>query len=105
MEHEPLLGFAFEALHALHVIAGTEGGGDQRLGFAASKDGGTVCAWQNADFDPDVADLIEGASIRTATLFRDLLAEDLFAQILVIFRDLAASSCIFLRDLRSSARP
>ena len=59
---------------------GAERGGDQRLGFAAGEDGGAVGAGQNADFDPDGADLVEGAAIGTALVRGDLLAEDSLAQ-------------------------
>ena len=68
---------------ALLVVVGAQGGGDQRLGLAAGEEGGTVGARQHADFDPDVADLVEGAAIGTALLFDDLLAEDALAQGLV----------------------
>ena len=44
----------------------------------------TVGAGQNADFDPDIANLVEGAAIGTALLFDHLLAEDALAQRLVI---------------------
>ena len=66
VQHEALLGFAFEGLQALHVVAGAQRGGDQRLGFAAGEDGRTVGARQHADFDPDIADLVELAAVGTA---------------------------------------
>ena len=80
VQHEAFLGFAFEDFEALHVVAGAQGGGDQRLGFAAGEDGGAVGAGQNADFDPDIADLVEGAAVGTALLVDHLLAEDALAQ-------------------------
>ncbi len=65
VQHEALLGFAFEGFQPLHVLAGAERGGDQRLGFAAGEDRRTVRARQHADLDPDVADLVELAAVRT----------------------------------------
>ena len=53
VQHEALLGFAFEGFEALLVVVGAEGGGDQRLGFAAGEERRTVGAGQNADFDRD----------------------------------------------------
>ena len=66
VQHEALLGFAFEGFQPLHVFAGAQRGGDQRLGLAAGKDGGTVSARQHANFDPDIANLVELAAIGTA---------------------------------------
>ena len=80
VQHEALLGFAFEGLQPLHVFAGAERGGDQRLRLAAREDRGAVRARQHADLDPDIADLIELAAVGTAPLFDHLLAEDLLAQ-------------------------
>ncbi len=48
VQHEALLGFAFEALQSLHVVAGAERGGDERLRFAAGEDGAAVGARQDA---------------------------------------------------------
>ena len=101
VQHEAFFGFAFEGFEALHVVAGAERSRDQRLGFAAGEDGGTVGARQNADFDPDVANLVEGAAIGTALLLDDLLAENALAQNLVV---LLRSSCGRLRHL-PEARP
>ena len=80
MEHEAFLGFAFEAFEALHVVAGAERGGDQGLGFAAGEDGAAVGAGQDAGFDPDFADFVEGAGIGTAFLLENFFAEDALAE-------------------------
>ena len=80
VQHEAFLGFAFEDFEPLHVVAGAQGGGDQGLGFAASEDGGSVGAGQYADFDPDVANLVERAAVGTALLVDHLLAENALAQ-------------------------
>ena len=76
MQHEALLRFAFEHLQSLHVVAGAESGGHQGLSFAAGEDCRSVGARQNADFDPDIANLIEVAAIGTALLFDHLFAEN-----------------------------
>ena len=66
VQHEALLGLAFEAFEALHVVGGAERGGNQCLRLATGKDRRTVRAWKHAGLDPNVADLVERASIRTA---------------------------------------
>ena len=71
--------FAFVAFHALCVVGGAERGGDERLGFAAGEEGGTVDAGQNADFDRYISDLVEGAVIGADALVEHLLAEDVLA--------------------------
>ena len=98
MQHEALLGFAFERFQPLHVFAGAQRGGNQRLGFAAGEDRRTVRARQHADFDPDIADLVELAAIRTPLLFDHLLAEDLLAQQVEVLARLLAASLVFFRN-------
>ena len=98
VKHEAFLGFAFEDFEALHVVAGAEGGGDQGLGFAAGEDGAAVGAGQHADFDPDVADLVEGAAVGTALLVDDLLAEDALAQGLVVRLELRLRFFVVFRN-------
>ena len=96
MQHEAFLGFAFEAFEALHVVAGAEGGGDQGLGFAAGEDGAAVGARQDAGFDPDFADFVEGAGVGTALLVDDLLAEDALAQRFVVVIEFLLRGFVFL---------
>ncbi len=107
MQHEAFLGFAFEAFEALHVVAGAERGGDQRLGFAAGKDGAAVGARQHARFDPDFPDFVEAARIRTPVLLYHFLAEDTFAQRFKIMFQLGLRLFILFGDfgqqLRASA--
>ena len=77
VQHEALAGFArFQEFDALRIVLGAEGDRDQRLGFAAGEEGGTVGARQNAGFDGDLADLIEGAAVGTAVVLQHLIAED-----------------------------
>ena len=99
VQHEALPGFAFEGLQALHVFAGAQRGGDQRLGFAASEDGGAVSARQHADFNPDIANLVELAAIGTALLLDHLIAEN-FAR--AAGRSTCSPSCGRLRRLPES---
>ncbi len=101
VQHEALLGFAFEGLQPLHVVAGAQRGGDQRLGFAASEDRRAVSPGQHADFNPDIANLIELAAIGTALLFDHLLAEDLLAQQVEVLAGLLAAGFVFFRNRRS----
>ena len=68
MQHEAFFGFAFEAFEALHVVDGAQRCGYQGLGFAAGEDCAAVGAGQDAGFDPDVANFVEGAGIGTALL-------------------------------------
>ena len=98
MQHEAFFGFAFEAFEALHVVAGAERCCYQRLGFAAGEDGAAVGAGQDAGFDPDVADFVEGAGIRTALLFDHFLAEDALAQSLVILLELCLRFFVVFGD-------
>ena len=100
MQHEALLGLAFEDFQPLHVVGGAERGGDQRLRFAAGEDRRAVRARQNADFDPDSANLVEGAAIGTALFLDHLLTEDALAQGLeVVLGPFAALVVFFLAAL------
>ena len=77
VQHEALGGLAgLQQLDALLVVLGAERDRDQRLRFAAREQRRTVGARQHADFDGDLADLVECAAIRTAALLQHLVAED-----------------------------
>jgi len=88
VQHEPLLGLAFEPLDALRVIGRAQRGGNQRLGFAAGEDRGTVNPRQRANFNRDGTNLVELTRIRTATLVGYLVAEDALAKRFIIMREL-----------------
>src|SRR5260221_10394353 len=84
VKHEALLGFAFEPFKPLHVVACAQRRSDKRLGFATREYRRAVSAGQNADFDRNVANLIECASIGTTFLMSHRLAENAFAKSFVI---------------------
>ena len=65
-------------LNALLIVLGAERGGDQGLGFSAGEQRGAVRARQHADFDVDLADLVEFAAVGTAAVLEHLFAEDAF---------------------------
>ena len=64
------------------------------------KIGAAVGARQDAGFDPDIANLIEGAPIGTALLVDHLLAENALAQRLVILLELLLAPRRRLRAAR-----
>ncbi len=99
MQHKALFRFAFERLNWLrHVIRGAKRGGDQRLRFAAGKDGGAVRAGKKSGFNPDGANFIKRAAIRTALVSNHLLAGDLLAQFFVIALKLFLSLLAVFRN-------
>ena len=98
MKHEALLSLAFEAFQPLHVVAGAERGGHQGLRFAPCEDCAAVRARQNSGLNPDLANLIEGAAIRTPLLLDHLIAEDALAQSLVILFELAPAGGVVFRN-------
>ena len=59
------------------------------MGFAAGEDCASVSAGKHAGFDPDVADLIEGAGIGTLPVIDHLIAEDALTQRFVVMVELA----------------
>ena len=67
-------------LHALLVFLRPQGGGNHRLRLAAREQAGAVRARQDADFDVDLADLVERSAVRTASILQHLIAEDALFQ-------------------------
>ena len=90
---------------ALLVVLGAQRDGHQRLRFAAREQRRTVRARQHADFDGDLADLVEGAAIGTAAILQHLVAEDPLLQRVVDTSPLrpsalpASASAILLLEL------
>jgi hypothetical protein len=69
------------------------------LGFAAGEDGAAVGARQDAGFDPDFADFVEGAAVGTVFLLDDFLAEDAFAQNLEVMLELGLRFLVVFGDV------
>ncbi len=100
MQHEALLGFAFEGFQALHVFASAQRRGHQCLCLTTGKDGRPVRAWQHSDFNPDVADLVELAPVRTPVLLDHLFAEHFLAQQVKVLTRFLPSLFVLFRDRR-----
>src|SRR6266478_919448 len=81
VEHEAVeLVLREEQVEALHVFLGAESKGGESLGFAASKERGTVNAREQADFASDFTNLVESAAIGTAAFVKNVVTEDFFAE-------------------------
>src|SRR6266478_4764455 len=81
VEHEAVeLVLREEQVEALHVFLGAEGKGGESLGFTASEERGAMNAREQADFASDLANLVEGAAIGTATFVKNVVTEDFFAE-------------------------
>ncbi len=76
VQHEPPELFAGQLVEALFVAARAERRGHDRLGFTAREQGGAVRARQDADFDRDGADFVQGAAVHARLGLDDLLAHD-----------------------------
>ena len=75
VEHEALGIFVEEPFDALFVLGGSKGDGDERLGFAALEDRGTVDARKDVDATFDRTHFFDAATVET--LFReDNIADD-----------------------------
>src|SRR5208283_2348960 len=86
VQHEALGSFGgIEHLDALFVVFRSKSRSDQRLSFSARKQGRAVRARENADFDLDLADLIELASIGTLAILQHLIAKNALHQTLEEF--------------------
>ncbi len=88
VQHEGVLLFALVRLQPLAFVGGAQGGRNQGLGLAAGEQRRAVRARQNAVFNGDGANLVEGAAIGPDALLGDLLAEDALAQMLVVVSQL-----------------
>ena len=82
VEHEAAVGLALHRLNLLRVVFRAERRGDERLRLAAREHGRAVDAGQHAGFDPDRTDLIEAAAVEPLAALEDLVAHDLFFQVL-----------------------
>ena len=79
MEDEGLAGRATgEAVDVLHVAAGAEGADDEGLCFTTVEDGGAVNAWEDASVTRDGAEVRGTTTVDAATGLEDVLAVELF---------------------------
>src|ERR1700738_3551304 len=74
-----------EVVHELLVFLCTEGSRDQRLRFATRKQRRAVRAWQPADFAGDRANFGKTPSIRPAAMVQNIVAENLFFEMVESF--------------------
>jgi len=100
MDHEGLFRLAVQSVHDLSVLGRAQGGGDQRLGFAAGEQRRAVGAGHDPHLDVDGPDLLGAPAVGPRALHQDLLAEDLFLQFL---EDAAEQDLLFLLFLGDGA--
>src|SRR5437879_10881742 len=88
MQQKASLHFALlEVVHELLVFLGPERRGYQRLGLAARKQSRAVRARQPADFAVNRANLRKTAPVRPASMVENVVAENLFFQMVeTLFR-------------------
>src|SRR5262249_51504306 len=77
IEHEFLGILVRHAVHTLLVGDGAERDGDERVRFAALKNGRTVCARQDADFAVELSDVLDAAAV-DALAFENEIADNTF---------------------------
>ena len=82
VQQEALVVLAFEDVHHLLVVAGTQGGDHQGLGFAAGEQGRAVGPGQDADLRDDGADLVDRPAIDADARLDDVAADDLALELL-----------------------
>jgi hypothetical protein len=117
VQHEALLGFAFETLQPLHVVGSAQGGGHQRLGFAAGEDA-LPCVRGSTPASIQMSRTSSNARESGRRFFLDyFLAEDALAQHFKVLASASlapassssatrASNCFFsCFDQRGSSRP
>ena len=81
MQHEAFRRLAeVEHLNPLLVVLGSQSHRNQRLGFAAGKQGRTVGARQHSHFNVDIADFVESAPVGTPAVLEHFVAEDPFLE-------------------------
>ena len=82
MQHEVLAIVAIERIDDLLVLAGAQGGGNQRLGLATGEQGGAVGARQDADLALDLPHVAGAAAIDALAGLKDAAADDTAFQLL-----------------------
>src|SRR5215213_3473375 len=97
MKQEATFDFALlEIVDELLVFLGTECRGDQRLRFTAREKRGAVNARQPTNLTGDRSNLRKPSPVGTATFVQDVVAEDIFFQVIEDeFRHLSSFRLIF----------
>ena len=79
-----------QAVDVLHVAAGAEGGDDEGLCFTAVEDGGAVNAWKHAGVAGDGAQVRSATAVDAAAGLEDVLAVELFLDLVEGASDVVA---------------
>ena len=82
VQHEALVGLTLDRFDLLRVVFGAERRAHERLRLTAGEDRGAVHARQHARLDPDRADFVELPAVEPLAAVEDLVAEDLFLEVL-----------------------
>src|SRR5690625_487619 len=75
VQHEMLAVFTFQRIDDLLILAGSQGGGNQRLGFASGKERRTMGPRQDPRLAHDLADGFGVASVDTRLSSQNLAAD------------------------------
>ena len=78
-------------LHLQHI----QGGDTEDLRLAALEQGRTMCAWNQVNFDGQIADIGQAAAIDAETIGQDLAAHDLLHDLVIRSANLLGSHCLF----------
>ena len=81
VQHERVFVFPGHGVDDLGVAPGSQRGRHDRLGFAARKQGGTMCAGQHAALDGNRADRAQVAAVDARVAGKDVFANQGFLQL------------------------
>ena len=95
VQHEGVFLFAFQGVQQLCVTGSTEGGNDQRLGFATGEQCRAVGFGQNTDFDVQRAHGAGVTAVDARLAVHDVLAHGAVFQLAEDFLDLASGRAGF----------
>jgi len=82
VEHEAAEGGTGEFIEALLVAAGSQGGGDQGLGFTAREECRAMGPREHAHFDGNRPDVFKASSIDATISGHNLIAQDAFFEVI-----------------------
>src|SRR5260370_5194964 len=99
VKHEAALLRGLVALQPLSIVRSAKRRADQGLRLATRKQRRAVNSRQNPNLNRDLANLIEGAMIRSDAVVQNLIAEDVFAKQLIVLAQLLRCSRISFRQL------